>query len=469
MRRLLFDIESNGLLDDVSKIHCIVVKDLDTLQDESYYDDTSVVHSSRVGTVSEGIAVLSQATELNGQKILTYDLPVIDKLFGLPFKPLQTGPKIIDTLICSEHMWLELKLKDFKFRKANPNFPGNLIGSHSLEAWGYRLGNHKGSFGKQADWQKFTLEMLEYALQDLSTNKSLLDLILSKNYSEAALRNEHNFQWVIFQQEQHGFKFDRDAAVKLYGELSQIRNGITKELQDQFDGWYTETKTPEYYELKWSTGSERGATKGACETRRKELKLKPKECTIEPGPNKKNHTPFNPSSHDHIAKFLVEKYGWSPKVFGDDGKPSTTEEILEKLNYPEIPKIVEHLMVSKRIGQLAEGKKAWLKAEVKGRIHGQVKTNGAVSTRVTHNEPNLSQVPAVDKPFGKECRALFTADEGHVLVGGDASGIQLRSLAHYLAHWDDGKYVDIILNGDVHTVHQQAAGFKTRDMAKTFI
>ena len=476
MTRLLIDCETNGLLHEATQIHCIVSLDLDTGAINSYYDDASVISDTFAGGLVAGIAAIEGATELHGHNLLGFDLPVLRKLLGCSIAPAGGPIKVRDSLVCSQHMWLELKNNDFAFRKSHPEFPGQLIGSHSLKAWGWRLGEKKDTFSETADWQHFTLAMLNYCIQDVKTNKELIDLIVRKNYSEAALENEHRFAYLMFLQEQHGFRFDREAAVKLYGTLSERRTLIERELQAGFSGWSEETKTPDYFELKYDMDSvERFPTKGAADARRKELKIAPKMCSILPGPMKVKLTAFNPGSHDHIANFLIEKYGWRPSEFGDNGKASTTEEVLSQLKYPEIPKILEYLLVEKRIGQLAEGDKAWLRLEKNGRIHGRVMTNGAVSTRVTHSNPNLSQVPANDKMYGKECRALFCADEGQVLVGADASGIQLRALGHYLHAWDGGAYSEIIVNGkssdgtDIHTMNQKAAGFATRDMSKTFI
>ena len=132
-------------------------------------------------------------------------------------------------------------------------------------------------------------------------------------------------------------------------------------------------------------------------------------------------------------------------------------------------KLLEYLLVSKRLGQIAEGNQAWLKLEHKGRIHGSVNTIGTVSGRCSHHHPNMAQVPAVRAEYGKECRALFTAPDNRVLVGADASGLELRCLAHYMYQWDKGSYAKEILEGDIHTANQQAAGLETRDQAKTFI
>ena len=94
---------------------------------------------------------------------------------------------------------------------------------------------------------------------------------------------------------------------------------------------------------------------------------------------------------------------------------------------------------------------------------------GAVTSRCTHSNPNMAQVPSVGAPFGEECRALFTVPEGYSLLGADASGLELRCLAHYMSRHDGGKYGLEILEGDIHTANQKAAGLPERSQAKTFI
>jgi DNA polymerase-1 len=131
--------------------------------------------------------------------------------------------------------------------------------------------------------------------------------------------------------------------------------------------------------------------------------------------------------------------------------------------------LLSYLLVQKRLGQLAEGQQAWLKLQKNGVIHGSVNTNGAVTGRCTHSNPNVAQVPSVRADYGSECRELFTVRNGYKLVGCDASGLELRMLAHYMAFYDGGQYAKIVTEGDVHTVNQQAAGLETRDQAKTFI
>ena len=143
--------------------------------------------------------------------------------------------------------------------------------------------------------------------------------------------------------------------------------------------------------------------------------------------------------------------------------------MLKRLNYPEAQPLNEYLLLNKRIGQLATGQNAWLKLQKNGRMHGQVITNGAATGRCTHNRPNMSQVPSVNAPYGQECRELFHAPEGYVLIGADLSGLELRCLAHYMAKFDGGAYAEEVVNGDVHTANQKAAGLPNRSSSKLYL
>ena len=85
---------------------------------------------------------------------------------------------------------------------------------------------------------------------------------------------------------------------------------------------------------------------------------------------------------------------------------------------------------------------------------------------MTHISPNMAQVPNSGSEYGVECRELWTVEPGNKLVGIDASGLELRMLAHYMK---DDQYTNEILNGDIHTANQKAAGLESRNTAKTFI
>ena len=150
-------------------------------------------------------------------------------------------------------------------------------------------------------------------------------------------------------------------------------------------------------------------------------------------------------------------------------KPFVDEKVLNKLKYPEAKLMSRYFILNKRIAQLAEGNQAWMKLCKKGRLHGKVNTMGAQTSRCSHSHPNLAQVPNLNAPFGKECRTLFRADSKMDLLGIDVSSLELRCLSHYLAKYDDGAYGKLLLEEDIHTTNQKAAGLSTRDQAKTFI
>ena len=407
--RYILDIETNGLLSTVDTIHCVVLRDADT--DE--------VHTFFLDSVKACIPFIEEADQIIGHNIIGYDLPVLEKLLGYTYKG-----ETFDTLVASRTIWPHLGQVDSE----NKRIPKKLWGSHSLKAWGYRLGDHKGEFndGSTEVWDVFTQEMLEYCIQDTQVTKTLLGLIHSKGFSEDALRLEHDIAQQMFLQEQRGFSFDVKAAQSLFGDLAERKQEIEQVLQSTFEPTIVELKT------------------------------------------KTKTLPFNPASRQQIADRLIKR-GWKPEVLTDSGQPKVDETILSKIDMPEAQLLVEYLMLNKRLGQLGSGNQAWLKLERNGRLHGRVNHMGAVTSRCTHSNPNMAQVPSVGAPYGTECRSMFTVPSGYSLLGADASGLELRCLAHYMAKYDDGAYGREILEGDIHTANQLAAGLPTRNNAKTFI
>lgn len=462
--RLLFDIETDGLLDQMTKIHCLVIKDLDSGVVRRYLGN---IEEPDDGCLVLGLRDLHEADLIAGHNIQGFDIPAIQKAY--PW--FQPKGQIRDTLLLSRLIWSDLKERDFELVKKNEAFPKNLIGSHGLKAWGYRLGCLKGTYGETNDWSTFSQEMLDYCVQDVEVTHKLWQLIESKNYSEQAIELEHQFAAVIRLQERHGFGFDKAKAVELYAKLGQRRLELEKELAKACPGWSVEMKTPDGYQVLNPDGGV-AVFQTRADAEKMGKKWWPKgdlRRLAIARPNKRKAIPFNPSSRDHIARFLIERYGWKPTKFTETGKPEIDESVLEALVYPEAKLLSEYFMVEKRIGQIAEGQNSWLKLEQNGRIHGEVITNGAVTGRCTHSRPNVAQVPACGVPYGRECRALFIPRPGYSLVGWDASGLELRCLAHFMAAWDDGAYAKELLTGDIHTANQKAAGLPTRNNAKTFI
>ena len=338
---------------------------------------------------------------------ISFDAPVLRETWKTSIMPSQ----VCDTLVLS--------------RLLSPS----LEGGHSLDAWGKRLGFPKGEFN---DWDGgLTPEMEEYCIQDTLVTQKLYEHLTSElklnKFDQRSIDLEHKVQAIIAKQERNGFKLDEVAGITLLTTLQNKLAVIETELQSIFPA-----KTIERVSEK--TG--------------KSLKAKVEV--------------FNPGSRKQIGERLQEK-GWKPSRYTETGQPIVDEGTLEGVDIPEAKAINEYLMLQKRVAQI----ESWLKAVGEdGRVHGKVITNGAVTGRMTHMSPNMAQVPNSGSPYGEDCRDLWIVEKGYKLVGIDASGLELRMLAHYMK---DDAYTNEVVSGDIHTANQKAAGLQTRNQAKTFI
>jgi len=417
--------------------------------------------------------MLQDADIICGHNIINFDIPAIQKLFP-GFK--KTWDQVLDTLVWARVTWPNIKDGDFA-RVQRGRLPGNLIGSHSLEAYGFRLGVNKDIFGKTTDWQRWSPKMSDYCEQDVRVNVALFEKLKDQKTSSECLRLEHQTAWIISRQERHGVPFDYNKATQLYCELLAKREDLLTKIQESFPPFYKQ--------------------KGKLFTPKRDLKKRGDEWVgyvAGAEMQKVELVDFNPGSSDHISRWLIRKYHWHPTEFTEKEAPSAelcyymeaagidvkttpkvNDEILKALPYEEAPLLAEFQMIQKRLGQLAEGKHAWLKHynEKTGRIYGAVNTNGAVTGRMTHFNPNLAQVPASYSPYGLEMRSLFHVLPGRRMVGVDADGLEARCLAHFMAKYDDGAYIKVILEGkksegtDVHSLNAKALGC-SRDTAKVF-
>jgi DNA polymerase I-like protein with 3'-5' exonuclease and polymerase domains len=457
-RTLFFDIETNAINDwstysDLHTVHCLSIYDPMIPKMLTFHGES----------IERGLLELQKAERIVGHNVIDFDIPALKKLYG--FSPPLI--KVLDTLVVSRCVFPDLRNDDF----GRNGFDKALVGSHSLKAWGHRMGSTtKLTYGEEDDaFNEYNDEMRKYCERDVIVTQLLYDFLFKHMPSKEMIAIEHWFKFIISMQERHGFKFDLDKADVLTAKLMGIRAKLTTDLQNAWKPTKVEMKSPAGWTLTTDQATYEGKTKN-------DLKLQLKEAgevqalvknAVKTG-NAVKEIPFNPGSRKQIAERLMG-LGYELPTENDGVSYKVDESVLRGIDHPIAEDLLSYLLVQKRLGQLAEGQQAWLKLQKNGVIHGSVNTNGAVTGRCTHSNPNVAQVPSVRADYGTECRELFTVRNGYKLVGCDASGLELRMLAHYMAFYDGGQYAKIVTEGDVHTVNQQAAGLETRDQAKTFI
>ena len=428
----VFDLETNGLYNDVNEIYCLVIHDIKGELTTTYGPDS----------IAAGLEHLAKADILIGHNIIFYDIPVIRKLY--PFYTFRAA-QLIDTLVCTRLIWPKELLLD-EDNEADYDIPPRLRGSASLKAWGYRLLDNKIEF---KDFSAYSEEMAAYCRQDVQVTHKLFNHVQKQNYSQTALDLEHAFARAINDQIIVGFPFDVDRSLDLVDNLRQKKEELDEILQQMFPPIPVEsTFIPKI------NNEKRGFVKGVPFIRRTEQK-------------------FNPGSRQQIVERLHNKYAWVPEKTTEKGNPIVNDDVLENLSFPEAKTLVEYQLIKKRLGQIADGQNAWLKLfnQENGKIHGDVVTNGCITGRCAHKNPNMAQVPGVYSPYGKECRALFYAPKGYLLMGVDAKALELRCLAGYLARWDKGEYAALVVDPevDIHTYNQERFGVSTRDISKRLL
>ena len=386
---IYLDLEANGLTPDT--IWCVVTRE----------NGVSQVHTNR-STLCEALA---GSVSVCGHNLIGYDLPVLERLWGLSVAP----ERVVDTLVLSRL------------------FDPSRQGGHSLRSWGETLGFPKGDHD---DWSCLSPEMIDYCIQDVAVTEAVHQQLVKdmKDFAPECIELEHKVQFAVQQQERNGWVLDQQLANELCATFKEGMYAIEAELQEMFPPIVEER-------ISEKTGK----------------RLKDKV------------TVFNVGSRQQVAERLATKGAkWNEKT--PNGKPVVDEKTLkENSHVPEAAKVLEYLTLQKRYAQVH----SWLEAvEEDGRVHGRVISNGAVTGRMTHQSPNMAQVPASHSPYGHECRSCWTVPVGKKLVGFDASGLELRMLAHYM---DDKEFTNVLLTEDIHTRNQVAAGLETRPQAKTFI
>ena len=405
MKTLTIDIETNTAWDT---IWCCGVHNVDT---------GDVLVASTPDALKRLLVGCDTVVTYNG---IAFDIPLLERIWNMSFE----GIEVVDALVMS--------------RLYDPS----LSGGHSLRSWGDRLNWPKGDFtdydGGLCD------EMLDYCERDCRLTTKVWEVLQNRlkleGFTTECVALEHRVAIELAKQESNGFKLDIHFANKLYSKVNTRMRELEAELQQLFPPIITE---------RWS------------EKTGKQLKDGVEE--------------FNVGSRQQIVKRL-QSVGVKFKQKTEAGQYKVDETILGAMTDKTAQSVAEFLILQKRASQIS----SWLEAvKQDGRVHGRVSGSGAATGRMTHSSPNMAQIPSVRHTFegmshidkvkaeyGADCRACWIVEEGNQLVGIDASGLELRMLAHYMK---DDEYVRTLVEGDIHTANQKAAGLATRDQAKTFI
>lgn len=428
-------------------------------------------------------------TKWMGHYILGYDIPHINRLTGTKIK----ASACLDTLILS--------------RLGNPE----RLGGHSLRRWGDFLGFPKG--GSPDDWTVYTPYMLGYCKRDVEVNIAVYNYLMSKEkqmFSPEAIRMEHSAFMNIKKMMENGVGFDERKAIELLTETTDKYQNLEKHIKTTFDMHpkFIKRVIPKY--KKDDTLSTVGLKKLSPEQIDSVPALRPDDYDTDPdkyGHDIYDMIEFNLNSPKQIVTRLNE-VGWKPIErtlgFFKSQKRFQRQEITRakfkevcevswKISEDNLATITpdappEYKLLSK--WKMLYSRSSWVEKQclahaTDGRIHGVCHPLGAVTNRMTHQNPNLANISRIVYTddgvlmkgeagrYGYECRDLFCAEgTDYVMLGSDADGLELRMLAHYM---EDEVFTSAVIDGDsknstdVHSVNQRNAGLATRDLAKTFI
>ena len=510
-RRVILDIEADGLLDTVSRIWCIVAKDIDTGEVFLFHPKVSspCTACKTTGTVTKtdgdylceaccgtGITYsgdhnewiddfkefFKQCGTFIGHNLIGYDNIVIKRILGLDIKLSTT----IDTLVLSKLFrpsspFVNVGNDD----PSKPDYVDNRLGGHGLSPWGKRLGFPKQDFD---DFTKYSDIMLGYCVNDVELNHRIWEILQAEQsginypcpvtglpvpFSETSIRLEHKMADLFSTMELDGFYMDRDAIEDMRVLTEKHVHEMKTELQKHFPPVRKFIK-------EWAPKYNQDGTMNRMSQRM--IENWDHDYDEDTDTYKLyDSQEFNPQSGDQVAKRLLE-LGWEPTKFTPTGKPATGKDIISEVldtmvaDHPHL-EALRGYRVSTFCNNRAD---KWLElSEKTGRMHGRCNHIGAPTHRCAHSDDNMASVSKVkfEKDgvtpikgkagnYGWDSRRCCSVPVGKVLVGADASGIQLRALAHYM---NSTIYTQALLKSDIHTVHQQAAGLSSRDEAKTFI
>lgn len=505
-RKVVLDAEANSLDPDV--VHCIVVKDIKTkevfkfVQDECYDLFPDFMYR--------------EVRHMIGHNLIGFDIP---KIFVNLLELDMSKFGVTDTLILSQLLYPDRH--DFWFKWWQKEHKGETFpqlfkkpkegGSpHSIAAWGLRIGRYKPEY---ENWEVYTPEMLHRCVEDVHINHEAYNLMLEEagDFDPESVFLEHDVAFIIRRQMQFGVFISEENAKHMYTECKAISEKLSEKLSKAFPPMvknagevalaYRKTKVDTgQTEINPSTGRRRKVYEEGSELSTRNLgwfakmgdEYSDEELRelVAGGFTRVFFPPFNPNSSDQ-ARAVLDAAGWKPVNFNkltekqkEQGRTQGNAKVSDEENLATIPasapQAIKDIGILWMCNQRYKLAQTWLEQrDENSRLHGTIFSIGTPTARMRHKDPNTANIPGVshDKEtgapkmgvegkFGYEARACFSVPPGKKMVGIDASGLELRMLAHYM---DDPEYTEEVVSGDIHTKNQEAAGLPTRDLAKTFI
>jgi len=368
--RLIFDLESDGLLDVVTQVHCIVIGEL----------DNDRVHEYGPERIVDALEHLARADTLIGHNVLSYDLPVLHRLHG--WSPAPTC-RVVDTLIAGRLILPNLTNLDGEIAKrAKDKAFGKIYGKYSLEAWGVRLGVAKIG-AELEDWSKWSPEIQARCVGDVGINKRLWQFLQPDGYPCAALDLEHGVAAICDRITTDGTPFDTIAAAQLRECWETRRAALEAQLLAQFPTVKNLNSRIQIAALLEARGWQ---------------------------PQKRTEKTGRPIIDDTLLESLPATY---PEFTG------LAEHYILGRRLGQLANGAQAWIAN---------------VHADGRIHGGLVHIGTPHSRAKHLQPNMAQVPNHKKgaPFAAECRALFRHPGDWVFVTCDQANLQDRGFAHYL-------------------------------------
>lgn len=502
MTTLLYDVETDGLLKTLTRVHLLVIQDADTKEITVYRQN------DEMNTIEDGVRRLMDADVIGGHNILRFDELALKKCYPW-YAP---KGRIVDTLVLVRVLHANIKERDFALNRRGV-LPGQLIGSHSLDSWGYRLGLSKGDYSKKMvamgldPWASWNQEMEDYCIRDVEITAILWAGLMKdlEKWSGWDPSMEQDIHDLLGYCERQGFPFAVAEARKLANHLEAEQSRLIAQVKSRYGFWYAPEKKkiirnpwegapspekPKPYakpNTEWGEDDSRAvwAEMTFPKIDRKSAKLG--DLTKGAPFCKIVRKDFNPASRAHIVDRFTLIHQWQPEDFTETGQPSVDDAVLRKLSdrIPEAEVLADILFHQKILGQVSNGAGSWLNTvEEDGRSHCYYNTGGTVTGRCSHIGPNLGQVPAVmtrkinnvktvlkgrEGEYGFECRSLFYVPPPWKQVGVDLSGLEFRCLAEQCVPYDNGALIDVVLNGDIHQINMDSTGIADRDVIKRVI